>query len=136
MHISNNRKTNPRAYSSYTSSDKSNVRRHGRHHPKRRGRRYRSRRQYRSPKPPVRERDLSKFGLKVLITGKERYQKAVDHRYYRSIYKSEWHDYDMASDFQKMRKKVAVQMKDQAFNGKDSISVVEVLTEFKRAFEL
>lgn len=38
----------------------------------------------------------------------------------------------MASETQKICKKVAVQMKDQAFNNKDCISVINVLTEFKR----
>lgn len=38
----------------------------------------------------------------------------------------------MASEVQDMRKKV-VQMEDQAFNGVDSIFVINVLTELKRA---
>lgn len=37
----------------------------------------------------------------------------------------------MASEVQKMRKKIAVQMKDKALNGQDSISLSNFLTEFK-----
>lgn len=40
---------------------------------------------------------------------------------------------DAASDLQKRCRKVVVQEKDQAFNGKDFISVVNVLTDFKKA---
>lgn len=38
----------------------------------------------------------------------------------------------MACKCQNMRKNVAAQMKDEAFNGKNPISIINVLTEFKR----
>lgn len=39
----------------------------------------------------------------------------------------------LTSEILKMHSKIAVQMKDQAFNGKDSVSVINFLPEFNRA---
>lgn len=39
----------------------------------------------------------------------------------------------MTSEIQKRRKKVAVQMRDEAFNGKDYNTAIDFLAKFKRA---
>lgn len=82
-----------------------------------------------------RKRATSESILKVRAPLKERYQKAVDYQLYRLIHNSQWYDDDITSEMQKVHKKVAVQMKDQALNGKDSIYVINVLTELKQAYE-
>lgn len=74
-----------------------------------------------------------KAGLNVLAPVSERYQKAVDYRCYRLIHKSQRHDDDVASEIQKMHRKVAVQVKEQAFNSKESISVKNFSTKFRLA---
>lgn len=78
-------------------------------------------------------RDIYKQGLKVLLLAKERFQKAVEYRSYRLVHKFQRYDDEVASEIQRVRKKVAVKMKDQVFDRKESISVISALNEFKRA---
>lgn len=58
---------------------------------------------------------------------------AVDYRSYRVIRKSPRYEDNVASEILEMREKVAVYMKDQALNGKDSILAINFLTQFKGA---
>lgn len=74
-------------------------------------------------------------GLKVLVSVSERYGTAIDYPSYWLIQKGQSYDDDVSSEMQIVRKKVAVQMKDQEFYRQDSISVINLLTQFKRALD-
>lgn len=52
------------------------------------------------------------------------------------MHKSRSHADVVDSEMQKTRKRVAAQMKNQAFNGKDPITIVNYLIDFKRACHL
>lgn len=65
----------------------------------------------------------------------EGYQTAVGYRSYHLIHTSPSYDDDAALGVQELRKKLAVQMKDQAFNRHNLISVINFLTKFKRAWD-
>lgn len=68
-----------------------------------------------------------------MVAINRRYQKVFDYRFYRLIKKLDRYDDNVASEIRKMRRKVAVQMKSQAYNGKASRSRTNILTEFKCA---
>lgn len=126
--ISDDRKTNPKAYSKLSSSPESDICRHNLRRQERSSKPHRSRQHYPFPVHPVRRPEFSESGLKVLVLVNERYPKTVDYGSYRSMYKSQRNDDDLASETQKMHKNVGIQMKDPAFNKKNSISVINYFT--------
>lgn len=71
-----------------------------------------------------------------MVLVNEWYQKAVYYRFYRLLHKSQRYGDDAASEIQKVRKNVAVHIKEQKFNGKNFIFVIHFLTELKRACDL
>lgn len=77
------------------------------------------------------ERQYSEFGLRHVAPVNGRYQTAANYQSYRFNYKSQRHEHNVASQMQKRRKKVAVEIKDEAFNGQNSICVIKVSTEGK-----
>lgn len=74
----------------------------------------------------------SQSGLDVLAAAIEWYQKAFLYRSYHLIYYSARNGDDMTSEMQEMRRDGAIQMKDKAFNGQVTISVISFFTEVKR----
>lgn len=125
------KKQSPRVYSTATSLVESELRRYYTFRQDRRRRRHRIQHYHRSPAPATHERTTSESGLKVQLPLKKRYWKANEYWAYRLIYKSLRFDYTVPSEIQNMRKKRAVQMKDQVLNGKDSTWVINFSTEFK-----
>lgn len=109
------------------------TRRDDRRCQERSNKRHRSWRHHRSPSPPTSRWVFSESGIKVRLLGNKRYQKAIDYCAYRCIYKTQRYDDVLASKIQKMHEKNAVQMKYQAFNVKNSNSIINFLTVFKRA---
>lgn len=78
------------------------------------------------------KRDYSESGLVGQVSLNKMYQSAVDYRLYRLIHKLQ-RCYDKAiSEMEKMRTKVAVEVKNQALNGQGSVSFLSFLTTFKR----
>lgn len=73
---------------------------------------------------------MSVLERKFIDSINERYQAAFDLMCYWLINKSRWYEEDVTSKIHKMRKKIAVQMKDLSFNGKDPIWVINFLAEF------
>lgn len=65
----------------------------------------------------------------------DRYETAVDYQLYGLIHKSQRYDDDETSKIQKLRKKVAVLMKHNTFNGQYSIFVINNTTEIKRPWD-
>lgn len=126
-------KTNRRAYSNYTSPNELDIGCSSRRHQKKRSRRHRGHRHYHSSIPPARLQDLFESILNFLVSLIERDKKAFDYCSYHLVHNSERYDDDVRLEMGKMRKKVAIQMKELAFNGKDYTSVIYALPEFKRA---
>lgn len=69
--------------------------------------------------------------LKVQLPVSERYQEAVYYRSCHLMHIFQRYDDDAASKIQKMSRTVVIQMKNQAFNRKDSISAITFLTDLK-----
>lgn len=64
-----------------------------------------------------------------MVPVNERYRKTVNYCPNRLIHKSQPYVNDLAFKIQKIGKKVVVQMKHPVFSRKDSISVINFLTE-------
>lgn len=124
--ISEDKKIKEKAHSNYAPSEESEFSRHNRFHQKRRSRCHLSRRHYRSPTIPTRRGDLLEYGLNVFVPVYERYQMAVNYFLYRLVPKFQRFDDVLASEIQKMRKKVAGWMKDYEINSAYSISVISL----------
>lgn len=131
--ISDDKKTTPKVYCNFTPSNESDTSHHDHRHQKERNMRHLSRRQYRSPTLPASRRNILESGLNVLVPYNGSYQKGANYQSYPPIYISQRHDGNMASEIQKMRKEVVIQMKVQAFHSTDSVSVIKFSTEIKRA---
>lgn len=114
------------------SSNKPDIHRYGNYYRNVKRRRHRSRCYHRSPLPETRKRSNSVSGLKVLVPANQRNCTAVEYRLQKLIRRSQRYEDYFTSEMQKIRKKVAMQMKDQVFSGKDLISAINYLTEFKR----
>lgn len=65
----------------------------------------------------------------------ERNQAVVYYLSYRLIQKLDRDHDELDFMMQKIRKKVAVRMKEQAFSGQHSISAINFLTELKQAYD-
>lgn len=68
-----------------------------------------------------------------MIPVNERYQRAVDYHSYHLVDEYQGCNDDVASKIQKLRKRLAILIKDQAYHGKDCTPVINFLTEFKQA---
>lgn len=69
----------------------------------------------------------------VIKPTNELFKDAVDYRSYRLIKNLARKADDVANELSKMTKKTDVQMKDRIFNGKDTVSIVAFLQDFKEA---
>lgn len=115
------------------SVDESDVRRYRNRCRGGKSRHCRSLRHHRSPSPEVRKRSNIVRGSKVLISVNERYRTAVNYRSKLLIHKYQLYDNDVDLEVQQMCKKVSVQTKDRAFNGKDPIYRINYLSGLKCA---
>lgn len=130
--VPKNRKMISEAYSTSTALNISDTRHYNSHRRMKRARRYYKHSHHCSPAPSAHKQEHFVSNRTVLVQVIERYQKANDYCSYRLIQKYQRCDDEVASELQKMRKKLAVQIKDQTFNRKDLISVINLLTEFKQ----
>lgn len=58
---------------------------------------------------------------------------AFDFRQYRLLRKFGWYDDDVARGLNRMTKKVTMQMKDETFGGRDPVSIIGFLQDFRAA---
>lgn len=62
---------------------------------------------------------------------KELSADAVDYRNDKTIKKSAWYEDDVANELKRMMNNTAVQMNDRTFSGKDPVSIIAFLQNFK-----
>lgn len=128
--ISGDKKINPKAYINSTSSGETHICRDGRLPQQRRSWCHHSRRHYCSATMSGRMQDFYASFLNVFLPINDCYQKVVYYRSFRLVHKfHRYRDY-VSSKIQKIRKRVAAQMRDQTFNETKSISVIQILTKY------
>lgn len=130
---SDDKVANRNDYSNHTSSDLLDNHRCNHHHQESGIWRYRTRRHHCTTTPPTQKESDFQSSLTVLVPVNKRYQKAIDYRSYDLIHNLQRFEDDLSSEKQKMRKKVAVRLKNQQFNEQDSIYCIKFLAEFKTA---
>lgn len=129
--ISDNKRTDPKWYSTSTFFDKPDSHHHDNRRQERKIRCHRSTEHYCSPTRLESKQDLSEPGLKFLIPVSYKYQKDVEYHSYHHIHKSQRYRDNVGFKIRKMLKRSTVQMKDQVLNGKDPISVINFMNAFK-----
>lgn len=112
--ISDDKKSNSRACSSFTYLDDFDIRRHNRVSQERKSIQRHIHRQCCSTIHLARKPASSASGFKVLLAVCRRYQGALKYSFYRVIHKPETYNDDVASELQKIHKNFVIQMKDRS----------------------
>lgn len=79
------------------------------------------------------EKELDVPGIKVIEPVNDHFEAEIDYQNYRLLKKTFRYDDNVAHELYKMAKKIAVYLKDRTFSGKELISVIAFLLEFKLA---
>lgn len=80
---------------------------------------------------PTPERELDVPRCEVITANNDRFATAVNYPNYRYLNKVSLYDDDVEHELHRMAKKIAVQMKDRTFPGKDPSLVIAFYNEFK-----
>lgn len=73
--------------------------------------------------------------LRVIEPANDRFAAAVEHLNYHVLEKLSCYNHDVTHELHNTAKKIAVQMEDSTFSGKDPVLVISFLPELKLASE-